>query len=554
MITCALYMRLSIADGDLGKDNKDESNSIENQRMLLMRHIEKHRDLLGKVVEYIDDGYTGTNFNRPAFQRMIEDGKKGIYQVILVKDLSRLGRDYIGLGDYMEQIFPLLGIRLIAVNSNYDSNSYRGLTIGLDTAVTNLVNTMYSRDISKKVKSALESKWKKGEQCGRKPPYGYRQNNQVKGNWEIDPEAAETVKLIFNLACEGWKTKEIAEELNKRELQTPGRYKREKGEYAASKLKDSELLWDTGKIVQIIRRYEYTGAFVNNRRKTVQPCSGITRAVPESEWIITEDAHAAIVSKETYDLAQMVIQNAPKGRYKNTVPYVLRGKIKCGNCGAALAYVPRLYDSAYYCPHAMKVGSASQCCKDQFLEHEINGAVIQSLKLEIRRFLSLRNQIQFDKKTAPKLYKKINRLSRNIDIKQAERIRQYEEYAERKITLQKYKTIKQKLTDDINRLSEEKEKLESFLISESEFTKQTDILAQSAEAVLGEEILTEEIVKQFIEAVYVHDSQHIEVKYVFQDMLQEVINRVETKGGRKLHGKKSETAYPSSIESHLENS
>ncbi|MBR3355486.1 MAG: recombinase family protein [Oscillospiraceae bacterium] len=553
MLTCALYMRLSIADGDLGKDNKDESNSIENQRLLLTRHIEKHPDLLGKIVEYVDDGYTGTNFNRPAFQRMIEDGKKGIYQVILVKDLSRLGRDYIGLGDYMEQIYPLLGIRLIAVNSNYDSNSYRGLTIGLDTAVTNLVNTMYSRDISKKVKSAIESNWKKGVQNGGRPPFGFRINKKAKGNWEIDPEPAAIVKLIFSLACDGWKTKEIAEELNKRGLKTPGRFKKERGEYVHNKLKESELLWDTGKVCKIIGRYEYTGAFVNNRRKTIQPCSSMTRAVPESEWVITEDMHDAIVSKEVYEMAQMAVRNVPKGIYKSKVPYVLRGKIKCGNCGATMAYEPRLYDAAYYCSHALNVGSASQCSRDRFPEREVNGAVIQSLKLELKQFLHLKKQIQFDKKTVPKLYKKINLLSRNIDIKQAERIRLYEEYAEHKITLEKYKTIKQKLTDDINGLCEEKEKLETLLVTESEFTKQTDSLAKSAESVLKENILTEDIVNQFVEVVYVYDSQHIEVKFVFQDLLEEVIERIKAKGGKEQHGKKHEKDYAYSTDSNYKN-
>ena len=125
----AFYLRLSMADGDLGKDNKDESNSIENQRLLLQSYVEASDEFEGEATEYIDDGYTGTNFRRPAFQRMIEDAKKGKIHTILVKDLSRLGRDYIGVGDYLEQIFPVLGIRFIAVNTNYDSNKYIGKTI-----------------------------------------------------------------------------------------------------------------------------------------------------------------------------------------------------------------------------------------------------------------------------------------------------------------------------------------------------------------------------------------------------------------------------------------
>src|SRR5699024_11320234 len=119
----ALYLRLSMADGDLGKDNKDESNSIENQRLLLKSYVADHPELSGELREYMDDGYTGTNFERPGFKQMIEDARHGNIQVILVKDLSRLGRDYIGVGDYIEQIFPVLGVRFIAVNNNFDSNA-----------------------------------------------------------------------------------------------------------------------------------------------------------------------------------------------------------------------------------------------------------------------------------------------------------------------------------------------------------------------------------------------------------------------------------------------
>ena len=159
------YLRLSFADGDLGKDNKEESNSIENQRLLLQNFMDSRDDIFGEVIEYVDDGYSGTNFDRPAFKKMLEDAKTGKIHTIIVKDLSRLGRDYIGVGDYLEQIFPVLGIRLIAVNSLYDSNDYVGKTIGLDISINNLVNSLYSKDLSKKYKSAVRTKLLFGILC-----------------------------------------------------------------------------------------------------------------------------------------------------------------------------------------------------------------------------------------------------------------------------------------------------------------------------------------------------------------------------------------------------
>ncbi|MBE6018656.1 MAG: hypothetical protein E7233_13825, partial [Lachnospiraceae bacterium] len=168
----ALYLRLSLADGDLGNDGKDESNSIESQRAILWDYIHQRDDISGEVEEYIDDGYSGTNFNRPAFQTMLEDMKKGKIVTMLTKDLSRLGRNYIEVGDYIEQIFPMLGVRYIAVNSNYDSNEYLGFTGGLDMSFMNLVNTLYSKDLSKKWRSSVETKWKNGISTSGRMPLG----------------------------------------------------------------------------------------------------------------------------------------------------------------------------------------------------------------------------------------------------------------------------------------------------------------------------------------------------------------------------------------------
>lgn len=194
----AFYLRLSLADGDLGKNNKDESNSIENQRLLLQSFVESMDELDGEIKEYIDDGYSGTNFNRPAFQEMIEDAKKGKIDVLLVKDLSRLGRDYIGVGDYLEQIFPIMGVRVIAINSQYDSNNYVGKTMGLEMSITNLVNTLYSRDLSKKYKSCIQTKWKQGVSTGGRIPFGYKKAEDRQ--WEIDEEPAKIVRMVFELA------------------------------------------------------------------------------------------------------------------------------------------------------------------------------------------------------------------------------------------------------------------------------------------------------------------------------------------------------------------
>ena len=261
----AFYLRLSLSDGDLGKDEKDESYSIENQRKLLQAFVEASDEFDGKIREYIDDGFTGTNFNRPGFQKMVEDAKKGLIRTILVKDLSRLGRDYIIVGDYLEKIFPILGVRVIAVNSQYDSNQYIGKTMGLEMSISNLVNTLYSRDMSKKIKSTIRTKWNAGVSTGGKVPLGYKKAEDK--SWILDEEAAIIVRKIFELALKSYSTSMIANELNELGYPTPGKLKIFRGEkpYWKQKVTDEEWLWDTRMVWGVLKNYAYTGALVQGK-------------------------------------------------------------------------------------------------------------------------------------------------------------------------------------------------------------------------------------------------------------------------------------------------
>ena len=193
----AAYQRISRADGDLGKDGKDKSNSIENQKELIQRYISCKESLQNvPVMDFVDDGYTGSNFDRPGFQQMMDGVRNGKIDTIIVKDLSRFGRDYIGVGEYMEQIFPLLGVRLIAINDNYDSNNYKGTTLGMDVVVSNLVNTMYCRDAGKKLRTANQVKWRKGITTASAAPFGYQFDPDKKGAFIIDLPAAKIVRRM----------------------------------------------------------------------------------------------------------------------------------------------------------------------------------------------------------------------------------------------------------------------------------------------------------------------------------------------------------------------
>lgn len=521
------YLRLSMADGDLGKDNKDKSNSIENQRELLQSFVESKEEFTDEIFEYIDDGYTGTNFNRPAFRHMIEDAKKGRIHTILVKDLSRLGRDYIGVGDYLEQIFPVLGVRFIAVNSNYDSNRYIGKTMDPDMAVSNLVNYLYSRDISKKVKSGFRTRWKQGISTSARPPYGYIKDKTVNGGWCIDTEAAKIVKLIFEKASEGWGTGQIAGYLNEQGFDTPSIHREKRNEFGGRrKVADSECLWDVGKILTVLRRYEYTGAFVHGQRENLQIGTNITRAVPEHRQVVIENGHEPIVSRELYENAQASIQPMCKPSFKAENNYPLRGKIRCGICRLAIARLELAYDAVYYCSHKTKSGRKSNCCDKYISAREIDSAVLCCLKTQLKELRELGVKTEEARKNSMQnVTADIKRIEHDIEIYKAERIRQYEEYADGVISREMFLSKKDKLTEKINSLQTDLEHLSSLIDENNAMTDRFATINEQAEQSMMFDTLTKEISDAFIKTVYVYDEKKIEVEFKFDDLLQEAAKK-----------------------------
>lgn len=226
----AMYIRLSMEDEDVSLNQKEESNSVSSQRELLESFIGNHSELKDtKVQEYCDDGFTGTKFERPGYMKLMEDVRADKIACIVVKDLSRLGRDYIEVGSLLEQILPLYQVRVIAVNDNYDSDNYDGSTGGMNVAFKNLIYMLYSRDLSNKVSSAMHTRILKGENISGQLRYGYVKDPNDKHKIIVDPEAAEVVKLIFELTAQGKSKTEVANHLNAQGIDTPSAYKKRKG-------------------------------------------------------------------------------------------------------------------------------------------------------------------------------------------------------------------------------------------------------------------------------------------------------------------------------------
>lgn len=516
----AIYLRLSIADGDM-KDDKDESNSIENQREMLQEFVRRKKDLTGEIREYVDDGYSGTNFDRPAFKQMLEDMKRGEIDTMITKDLSRLGRNYIEVGDYMEQIFPMLGVRYIAVASNYDSNDCSGNTIGMEMSVMNLVNSLYSKDLSKKFRSSVEVKWKNGKSTSGRPPFGYIRNTEDHSMWDIEPFAAAIVRRIFELAMEGNAIKQICNILNEESVMTPGQYRIKFGfmKSVNRKVKDSEWLWSYTMVHTILSHYEYTGALVHGKAKGVTVCSKKRRVVPEKDRFIYEGHHEPIVSREEYDKARQIIRKFKKSGNINHDDYVLKDKIYCGNCGLRMAHPVLMWESYVQCMHKKNVGKKSRCSDTKYPTAMIDFTVRRALRRELLKLEGLSDELQEFQKTLPKRKKEVKDLTMRITAHQTDKTRLYESYAAGNINRETYINKRMQLKNEISRLEQERDSIVTPVNGVKELSTRAGRILELAGELQSPEGLTQEVADSFIDRITIYDEEHIEIRFTFEDLM-----------------------------------
>ena len=325
----ALYCRLSRDDGAEG-----ESNSIGTQKKMLTM---KAKELgLENIEYYVDDGYTGTNFDRPAFRKMEAEIKDGRIGAVLVKDLSRLGRNYVAVGTYMEDLFPMCGVRFIAVTDGVDS--LEGLNDYLP--FKNIMNEMYAKDISKKVRSAHKVRGKMGIPLGQ-PPYGYIKDPDNKNRWIPDPDAADVVKRIFQMFLSGNGSETIARILSEEHILYPTEYWKSKGINRGGKKRYMDpFRWNDSTVGKILTRQEYCGDVINF--KTWSPDFKHKRRIenPKEKWAIFKDVHEPIISREDYEKVQDILSRGKRktSKYKGRKPTLFSGFLYCPDCGSKLWY------------------------------------------------------------------------------------------------------------------------------------------------------------------------------------------------------------------------
>lgn len=325
----ALYIRLSREDGD-----SEESESISNQRNLLNYYVEQNADI-SVFNLYIDDGYTGTNFERPGFCRLLKDMEEGLINCIIVKDLSRFGRDYIEVGEYLEKIFPKYNVRFIAINDNYDSLNPVGSNYIIP--FKSIINDKYAEDISIKVRSTFDAKRKRGEFIGAFAPYGYIKDPNNKNKLLIDNNVAWVIKKIYSLLIEGYSKIDIARDLNSINIPCPTEYKKQQGLKYENPIKlDATAYWTYSTIHKILKNEVYIGNMVQKKYQVKSYKIKDKVQLDESQWIRKNNTHEAIIDKETWNKVQDILSRDTKKMNVSKTVHIFAGYLRCGDCGRAM--------------------------------------------------------------------------------------------------------------------------------------------------------------------------------------------------------------------------
>lgn len=375
----ALYCRLSRDDG-----TESESNSIGNQKKLLSQKAKEMG--LTDTKYYVDDGYTGTNFNRPGFQQLIDDIEIGLVSAVMVKDLSRLGRDYVSVGNYTDSYFPEHNIRFIAVNDAIDSDEGESEI----APFKNILNEMYARDISKKIRSSHRLRGSMGEPLSQ-PPYGYMKSPENKKKWIIDPEAATVVKSIFKMCLDGKGNETIARELQESEVLIPMAYWRSKGlNRGGKKTQTNPYKWCKTTVQKILSQQEYCGDIINF--KTYSKSFKNKRRIENSKenWAVFKDVNEPIIDRETFETVQKFIsktkRRAPKK--ENGERSIFNGLIYCGDCHSKMRYHTSTSNKEihYFTCSDNKVDYRGKCPGRHYVRAD---ALEEVVKLELRRLVEM---------------------------------------------------------------------------------------------------------------------------------------------------------------------
>ncbi len=527
-----VYCRLSSEDGD-----NAESDSIKNQRELITYYLKNEENL--KIVDYYaDDGYSGTSFHRPEFKRMFNDMVNGRINTIIVKDLSRFGRNYIEVGNYIEQIFPLYSIRFIAVNDNVDSYKDPKSINNVIVPFKNLMNDEYARDISNKVKSVLLTKSKNGEFVGGTTPYGYKKNPENIYQLIIDEDEAKNVRLIYEMALKGDGTLKICQYLNnnnilcRKEIQRRNKYN-----ISLEKNEECKYRWSKTTVSNILTNETYIGNLVYNRTGSISYKNHKQVAKPKEEWIIVNGTHKGIVKVEEFKKVGKLIEDRKCNRKKASQPSIFSWKIKCADCGHAMC---RMEDfrknrecSNFYC-RSYKTQS-NVCSPHKIRTADLNNIVLEMILLQVKLVLELEKTInKLKKEGLSSKYEReyssqVQKMNNDIDkLKKLKKV-SYEDWKFEKISKEEYLTYSKDYDERIEILNKEIKALETIYLENIKNLKKDDYWIEHFKRNKKIKTLSKDVIEELIDTIYVHEGGNVTIKFKYQDEYKKALEFVNNK-------------------------
>lgn len=512
----ALYCRLSRDD-----ELQGDSNSIKNQKAILQKYAEDNG--FKNISFFVDDGYSGTTFDRPDWQRLIAEAEDGKISTIIVKDMSRLGRDYLKVGYYTEVCFPSLDIRFIAINNGVDSANQQDSDF---TPFLNIINEWYAKDTSKKIRAVFKAKGESGKPLCTNPPFGYIKDPNDKSHWIVDEVASEIVKEAFHLCVQGYGPTQIAREFEKRGYKNPTAYTKAQGRAIPDNRDYSgDYGWGKGtSIAKMLSRQEYLGHTVNFKtyRKSYKQKKQMKNN--PSEWQIFENTHEAIIDKETFDIVQRIRDGRRRVTPMGEMP-ILSGMLFCADCGAKLYQVRARgweHDKEHFvCATYRKI-------KGGCSSHQIRNVVVEELLLTaIKEMTAFAKNYEVEfvelltKKSKSETEKGLRDNKRELEqsktrITKLDQIIQklYEDNVEGKISDERFKKLSETYEIEQDGLSRRVIELEKSISEQRENSLNAEHFLSLVKKYTEIEELTAELIREFVEKIYVYKTERIDGKKV----------------------------------------
>jgi DNA invertase Pin-like site-specific DNA recombinase len=526
------YIRLSKEDINRGKD-KDDSNSVTNQKALLDDYYQQHINEFESVQPpYVDDGYTGTDTNRDSFQKLLSDIYAKKVNCVIVKDLSRLSRNYTDAGSLIENLFVQMNVRFISLAEGIDSYLNPDSISNLIVPITNVINDNFCYQTSKKIRQVFDMKRRNGEFIGGFAAYGYMKNPKDKNALIIDDEAAEIVKNIYEWFLDGMSKNAIVRNLNDRGILCPSEYKKSKGLNYQNPSGSERPLWGAKTISDILKNRLYIGDMVQGRQRVKSYKIHTQEQVPENEWYIVENTHEPIIERPIFEKVQELLKRDTRTAPQKKKLYLFSGFLRCADCGKAMSR-SRVKGTVYYFCRTYKDQSKTACTKHSIKHNRLEAAVLYAIQQQVYLAVHYANTLEYIS-TAPLQKSQSIRIEALIEAKEKERSKImrykqsiYQDWKDGEITHSDYRHMSEDYERQIAALGEvlknlhaEREELQNGITAESPCL----VVFKKFETI---DRLTREVLIELVDHIKVHENGNISVKFKVADQLRRVMEYIE---------------------------